>query len=293
MTPLVSIIIPCYNAEKYISDTIQSVINQTYSNWELIIVNDGSTDNSLQTIERFVSRDTRITLYNKKNTGVSDTRNCGIELCTGEYVAFLDADDVWLEKNLETKINTLLINSDYDYAFSNMYNADPKLNILCVAPKGTDIHILEKFLYWQGNTEVIPGPCSNLIIKKRCFNDNIIRFETRLSNLADQFFCILLSSKYRGIYLDTPLLKYRILPNSMSRSLALLENDYKIMILLLKNITVFKSFRFKQKCFSNMYLILAGSWWKDGKNKTKGMIYLIKSFFTYPPVLFRLIKKLI
>lgn len=292
MNTLVSIIIPCYNAEKYIAETIQSVINQTYKNWELIVVNDGSTDNSMNIIKEFAANDSRISFIDKKNTGVSDARNKGIVLAKGEFIAFLDADDVWGESNLELKINNLISHKDYDYVFSNMYNADENLNIITTAPKGTDKNILEHFLYWQGVSEIIPGPCSNLLLRRKCIEDETIRFETRLSNLADQYFCVLLSSKFKGKYIDLALFKYRILPSSMSRSLDLLEKDYKTFILLFETINVFKSCRFKKKCISNIYLILAGSWWKDGNNKRKGIYYIIKSVITYPPVIFKLIKKL-
>jgi len=173
-----------------------------------------------------------------------------------------------------------------------MYNTDEKLNMITIAPKGTDVDILENFLYWQGDSEIIPGPCSNLVLRRKCIEDKTIRFEKKLSNLADQFFCILLSSKFKGKYIDTPLLKYRILPDSMSRSLNLLEKDYKTVISLLEDMNVFKSYGFKQKCISNIYLILAGSFWNDGDNKRKGIHYIIKSIITYPPVIFKLIKKI-
>lgn len=292
MDGLVTIIIPCYNAEKYIAETIQSVINQTYKNWELIVVNDGSTDNSLNIIKEFAANDSRVSFIDKENTGVSDTRNKAIALSKGEFIAFLDADDYWNENNLEVKINNLISHKDCDYVFSNMYNADENLNIIITAPKGTDKNILEHFLYWQGDSEIIPGPCSNLLLRRKCIEDETIRFETKISNLADQFFCILLSSKFKGKYIDLPLLKYRILPSSMSRSLNLLEKDYKTVILLFETMNVFKSYRFKQKCISNIYLILAGSWWKDGDNKSKGIYYTLKSIITYPLVIFKLIKKL-
>ncbi|HRP59105.1 MAG TPA: glycosyltransferase [Vicingus sp.] len=186
MSSLVSIIIPCYNAEKYIAETIQSVINQTYKNWELIVVNDGSTDNSLDIIKEFVVYDSRISFIDKKNAGVSDTRNKGIEKAKGEYIAFLDADDVWNENNLEVKVNSLHNYNDCDYVFSNMYNTDENLNFITIAPKGKDKNILENFLYWRGDSEIIPGPCSNLLLRRKCIENLAIRFETRLSNLADQ-----------------------------------------------------------------------------------------------------------
>src|SRR5690606_10832622 len=104
MNGLVSIVMPCYNAEKYITETVNSVINQTYKNWELIIVNDGSTDNSLNMIKEFAANDNRISFIDKSNSGVSDSRNKGLEKAKGEYIAFLDADDTWELNNLEDKI---------------------------------------------------------------------------------------------------------------------------------------------------------------------------------------------
>ena len=110
MSRLVSIIIPCYNAEKYIAETIQSVINQTYKNWELIVVNDGSTDNSPDIIKEFVANDNRIAFIDKPNSGVSDSRNKGLAKAKGAYIAFLDADDVWNFQYLEKQIENLQAN---------------------------------------------------------------------------------------------------------------------------------------------------------------------------------------
>lgn len=287
--PLISIIIPCYNAEKYIAETIQSVINQTYNHWEIILVNDGSTDKSTEIAKTF--KNNKISIINKKNTGVSDSRNIGIIHAKGNYIALLDADDYWLNNNLEKKLHTFL-NNDCDYVFSDMYNADEKLNIIEMAPLGTDINILDNFLYWKGESEIIPGPCSNLIIKRKCIEDIEVRFEKSLSNYADHHFCVLLASKFKGKYINEPLLKYRILPNSMSRSLELLEKDSLLAYHLYKNIKVFKSKLFEKKCISNMYLILAGSWWVNGNNKIKGLKYIFYSLLTYPPVIFKIIKKI-
>lgn len=94
--PLISVIIPVYNVEKYLPQCIESVINQTYTNLEIILVNDGSKDNSLNICEQYGENDKRIIILDQTNRGLSDARNSGIDIAKGKYISFLDSDD-WLE----------------------------------------------------------------------------------------------------------------------------------------------------------------------------------------------------
>ena len=102
---LVSIITPCYNAEKYIAETIESVLNQTYTNWELLITDDCSTDRSVEIIKKYQLNDRRIKYYTtKRNSGhPSEPRNISLSHVSGEYVALLDSDDLWFPHKLEEK----------------------------------------------------------------------------------------------------------------------------------------------------------------------------------------------
>ena len=101
----VSIIVPMYNAEKFIGKTIESVLSQTYENWEMLIMNDVSTDNSLAVVSEFVKKDKRIKIVNtEKNVGVVKGRNFLIELASGKYIAFLDSDDYLHSEKLEKQI---------------------------------------------------------------------------------------------------------------------------------------------------------------------------------------------
>ncbi len=101
----VSIITPVYNSGEYIYDTINSVLAQTYTNWEMIIVDDCSTDNTRQIAECFCKKDERIKLIkHTKNQGVATARNTALENASGEYIAFLDGDDLWSEKKLEKQV---------------------------------------------------------------------------------------------------------------------------------------------------------------------------------------------
>ena len=101
----VSIIVPMYNAEKFIGKTIKSVLSQTYENWEMLIMNDVSTDNSLAVVNEYAKKDDRIKVLNtEKNMGVVKGRNHLIDLANGKYIAFLDADDYWHSQKLEKQI---------------------------------------------------------------------------------------------------------------------------------------------------------------------------------------------
>ncbi|WP_408071426.1 glycosyltransferase family 2 protein [Butyrivibrio sp. JL13D10] len=113
MEPQISVIMPVYNAENYIAESIKSVIRQSFENWELIIINDGSTDNSGAICKDFEKKDSRINYYEIPNSGVSIARNYGIKNCLGKYITFIDADDQILDKALET-LNWIAMKSDAD-----------------------------------------------------------------------------------------------------------------------------------------------------------------------------------
>jgi teichuronic acid biosynthesis glycosyltransferase TuaG len=104
---LVSIVTPLFNGGKYIHETIESVINQTYSNWEMLIINDGSTDNSAKIAEQFTIKDSRIKLFGQSNAGSAAARNNGLRRANGQYIALLDADDLWDPIFLEEQIRFL------------------------------------------------------------------------------------------------------------------------------------------------------------------------------------------
>lgn len=106
MEDKISIIVPVYNAEKYILETIGCIRNQTYTNWELLLIDDGSTDGSRQVVEELLEKepDGRIRLLVKENTGAAQTRNTGLKEATGRYIAYLDADDLWQKEKLEKQL---------------------------------------------------------------------------------------------------------------------------------------------------------------------------------------------
>lgn len=108
---------PAYNSEKYIKDSIESVISQTYPFWELLIIDDCSTDNTIEVIHRF--KDKRIKLLtNKNNSGAAISRNFGLREAKGEWIAFLDSDDIWLPTKLDEQLNFMILNN-YSFTFTD------------------------------------------------------------------------------------------------------------------------------------------------------------------------------
>ena len=111
MNPLVSIIVPVYNVEKYLDKCVESIINQTYTNLEVILVDDGSPDNCPQMCDEWAQKDSRIRVVHKENGGLSDARNCGIEACNGEWVYFIDSDDYIACDTIEKLYNVAIVNN--------------------------------------------------------------------------------------------------------------------------------------------------------------------------------------
>ncbi len=111
MNPLISVIVPVYNVEKYLDRCVESIVTQTYKNLEIILVDDGSRDNSGIICDNWAKKDSRIKVYHKQNSGAGDTRNYGVEKAIGKYIAFVDSDDVIAENYFEVLYNNLLQNS--------------------------------------------------------------------------------------------------------------------------------------------------------------------------------------
>ena len=106
-SPLISVILPVYNAEKYLAEAIDSILNQTFTDFEFIIINDGSTDNSLSILQSYQTQDSRIRLFSRENKGIVMTMNEGIDLARGEWLARMDADDIAMPSRFERQLQHL------------------------------------------------------------------------------------------------------------------------------------------------------------------------------------------
>lgn len=184
---MISIIIPVYNKSHYIVETLQSVIAQSYKDWEAIVIDDGSTDNSAEMIRTIT--DSRIHFYQQENHGVSYTRNRGIHLANGEFIALLDADDKWFPDYLETMMD---LSAKY-----------PNFAVFCVAQKDRPIRTLPDgvsiitdyctypYIFWIGG----------LFIKKEVYNE-IGDFMIGVQPGEDNDMWLRISCKYHTIYLN-------------------------------------------------------------------------------------------
>lgn len=186
--PLVSVITPCYNAESTIAETIQSVFNQTYPNWEMLIVDDNSSDNSARIIESFVVRDSRIKYYktNSPSGSPSLPRNIGIENASGKFLAFLDADDLWLPEKLEKQVKFMEKNK-YDLSYSFYEKIDWQGNRNNRIIQTRDVTAYNKLL--KSNSI----PCLTSMIRRDIIGD------TRFKQIPQEDFCFWLDILKKGI----------------------------------------------------------------------------------------------
>ena len=204
----VSIIIPVFNVEKYISKCLQSVLNQTYVFLEVIIVNDGSTDDSYNICKEFEKKDERIKLLSKKNGGLSDARNFGIKNATGDYIFFLDSDDLIQNNTIEIMIKTLKENNSIALCCFERFNDSYNIIKNYTVKEFTSREFFEDILELNSSTYA----CGTLIPKKYINNNFFIknRYYEDLSSMYKIY------SKCNKIYkIDAGLYKYRINPNSI------------------------------------------------------------------------------
>lgn len=162
MNSLVSVIIPNFNYSKYISFTIESVLKQSYKNLECIVVDDGSTDNSLDIVKKHEALDNRVKLVAKTNGGLSSARNEGIKNAKGDWIAFLDSDDLWEVDKLKNQIEMLQKDSTIDIMYSNCVNFNEQ-NEETITEHVFEPYTPLKFI----ETNSMPGCSSSFIIKRQ------------------------------------------------------------------------------------------------------------------------------
>jgi len=234
LNKLISIITPCYNSESYISSAIESVIAQSYKNWELIIIDDCSSDNSVQIIKNYLVIDNRIQFYTtNKNSGVAKARNIAIKYANGDYIAFLDSDDIWIDRKLELQLQFMLVNN-YDLSFTGYHKIDTNGNII-----SNQINVPSKLNY-------------GLLLKQNkiaCLtamynSKNIGKFYFLKIGHEDFYYWLQITKKGINAYgLNLNLAAYRIRSQSLSR------NKIKAAIYTWKIYRVSEKMNFFKSCY--------------------------------------------
>lgn len=212
----VSVVIPTYNSARYIGAAVESVLAQSFTDFEVIVVDDGSTDSTSEVIAKFRSP---VRYVRQRNAGVAEARNRGIRESGGYYVAFLDADDTWLSTKLGRQVAALRQSSQYRACYSAYTVCDEALNRLVVQRNLRRGPALEELLL-RGN---IIGNCS--VLCERALFSVVGGFDSDLSQCADWDMWIRLATVTEFLYLDEPLVNYRQHGSSMSRRPDLLERD--------------------------------------------------------------------
>ena len=234
MDGLVSIITPMHNSEAFISETIKSVINQTYTHWELLLVDDGSTDNTANIVKAFVTQDERIQFYPLvQNAGPALARNVGIQKAKGKYLTFLDADDIWFNNFLENSILTIK-RTQVPFVFSSYKRSDESLNIVY-----SDFIVPKKVSY----TDILK---TNSISCLTAFLDMEVLGKKYMPNIKkrqDMGLWLQYLKEIPYAYgIKEPMAIYRIRKNSLSRSKWRLLNYQWQFYRTIEKLSVFQSF---------------------------------------------------
>ncbi len=287
-SPLVSVIIPAFNSERYIEETIASVLTQTYTKFEVIVVDDGSTDGQRDCIYKWCNSDSRIRYIYRPNQGVSAARNTGFNHSRGTYVAFLDADDVWLPDNLSSKVSKFEI-GNYGLVHSDGYLMDENSMDKEGFMIGREGLLLKDMLKWSGTQ--VPGPSSILV--KREVLQTIGLFDTNLSTSADHDFFLRVAARFNIGRVSRPTWKYRLHPSNMHKNIPLMERDVLYVYKKASSNKLFSNYWFEKECYAIMYLILAASWAGDGRNKARALYFISLALFTHPRAITNIINRLL
>ncbi|MDR3046762.1 MAG: glycosyltransferase [Bacteroidales bacterium] len=204
--PIISIIVPVYNVENYVSKCIESIINQTYRNLEIIIINDGSSDKSGEICSSYAIKDNRITLIHQENQGLSMARNNALDIASGEYIGFVDSDD-WIALDMYYTLYNNAVEYDADISMCNFYYVNQNGEKSSYSNESNSIKVLEGVYKIAHNIRLSNNCVWNRLYKRYLFND--IRFPKGKSfedifvmhRLVDNANKVVLSSQCKYYYL--------------------------------------------------------------------------------------------
>ncbi len=183
--PTISVIVPVYNVENYLQKCIESILKQRFTDFELLLINDGSTDNSGDICDKYALRDSRIQVFHKSNGGVSSARNLGLKNAKGKYIHFIDSDD-WIENDTFLTISKIIQKDNIDIIQFGYKKIHPTFN----EEYGQKSSLFFDSLKRYANSNCFNYSVSFCIIKKNIINDNNIQFSENIKYAEDQEFII-------------------------------------------------------------------------------------------------------
>ena len=270
--PIVSVIIPTFNRAHLIGKAVKSVLSQTYQDFEIIVVDDGSTDNTGEIIRSFKDKRVKYIEKYKKNKGISVARNIGIKMARGKYFAFLDSDDEWLSEKLSKQIKVLQYESpEVGAVYSNLcYMDENGKNTNKLRNPKKEGYIYEDLL---GKNYV--GPPLTLLIRKECFH-RVGLFDDLLNAQEDWDMWIRIAKYYRFALIKIPLVKYRLHSNQLSKNLGVkIITANRILVKYANELEI------RRGAHSKHYFYIGNRFCHMGKTK-EGQRYLLKAISLYP-----------
>ena len=235
MSRLISIIVPCYKQAQYLDEALESVFNQTYDNWECIIVNDGSPDHTEEVAKRWLEKDSRFQYVYKENGGLSSARNAGIKIAQGDFIQFLDADDFLDAKKIELSLEIGTKCDEDTIVISNfrMFTDDVVFSTKPFCELKQEYFTFQELLFGWENKFSIPIHCG-------FFSKSLLegfKFPEELKAKEDWIMWLeIFQKKYNCHFLDRPLVFYRKHFNSMTKDEQLMNESHLKAILVLKEI---------------------------------------------------------
>jgi len=272
--PLVSVIIPAYNMADLTAKTVESVLSQTYSNLDIIIVDDGSTDH---TKERMAEFGDRIQYILKENGGACSARNLGIRHSKGDFIALLDCDDIYNSKKIEKSVDFLNKHMDYGYVHTNAIYIDEEDNV--VRERG---NAKSRVTGWIKDKLILSNFVCNstVVLRKNCLDKSGV-FDEKLFPPADWDLWLRLSEHYKVGYIDEPLTKYRIVSQGCLGDLERTREECLIVLGRFfernKKIGVF----IKMRAYSNYHLSMAECYLLK-QNRTRMKEEFVKAVESFP-----------
>jgi glycosyltransferase involved in cell wall biosynthesis len=229
--PLISVIIPAYNAEEFIAQTIESVLSQTYQNLEILVVDDGSTDTTAEIIKSFAQKDRRIILLQQSNAGVAAARNLAIKKSQGEYIAPIDADDIWYPQNLEKQMKCLTSSAP---SVGVVYSWSVDINEQDLLTGGFYNSTIEGEVYTALVYKYFIGNASSSLIRRICF-ERVGGYNCKLKaenaqGCEDWELHLRIAEHYQFKVVPEYLVCYRQITSSMSCNFAAMAKSHSLIM---------------------------------------------------------------